>query len=130
MTNIDASPNGYVARATLPRVEVQFMPAGSPAFAALVALHGEHDLYTCDALDEALASIAGAVLLDLSDCPFIDSSVIGVIVERARLMRREGHRLELVVPRANAHVARVVDVVGLRTYVAVHERVPVDPRAR
>jgi anti-anti-sigma factor len=63
-------------------------------------------------------------LLDLSACEFIDSTVIGVVLAKSGDLAREGRRLELVVPAANRSVTRVVDVVGLRTLMTVHDRMP------
>jgi anti-sigma B factor antagonist len=125
VTDTDASPPSEPCAAwTPPSVEVQYAPPGFPGYAAIVALHGEHDLDTHRAILDALEPIFGDVLLDLSRCPFIDSTVIGVIVSRAQVLRREGHHLELVVPPSNAHVARVVDIVGLRSFLTVHPSAP------
>src|SRR3954453_21902111 len=65
-------------------------PAGDPAprtvslerhspAVAIVTLRGEHDLATRAEINAALARAGGEadVLVDLSDCSFIDSSVIG-----------------------------------------------------
>jgi anti-anti-sigma factor len=64
------------------------------------------------------------VLVDLTDCQFIDSTVVGAIIAKSQQLQREGHHLELVAPRSNAHVTRVLDVVGMRTFLKVHERLP------
>ncbi len=109
---------------TAPTVVVHYESGKAPAFAAVVVLQGEHDLDTCAALEEALEPIFGNVLLDLSDCRFIDSSVIGVIVSEALALHREGHRLELIVPPANRQVTRVVDLLGLRELLVVHDGEP------
>ncbi len=92
------------------------------AYAAIVTLHGEHDIFTSSELRATLAPLDGNVLLDLSAREFIDSTVIGVVLARSGDLAREGRRLGLVVPAAN--VTRVVDMVGLRTLVKVHDRMP------
>jgi anti-anti-sigma factor len=104
-----------------PTVEVELVRAG---YAAVVSLHGEHDLATRDQLIDALAGIFGNVLVDLSDCPFIDSTVIVALIAQMQELEREGHRLDLVVPPGNASIARIVDVVGMRDLVIVHESIP------
>jgi anti-anti-sigma factor len=117
-------PSGDSASWTLPSVAVHYYPPRFPGFAALVELHGEHDLDTHEAVASALRPIYGDVLVDLSACPFIDSSVVGVIVARTQELRSENHRLELIVPPENLHVVRVIDLVGLRTFLTVHEQAP------
>jgi hypothetical protein len=54
----------------------------------------------------------------------MDSTVIGVMLGKCDDLRGEGRRLELVLPPENVAVCRVVDVVGLRGLVQVHERMP------
>jgi anti-anti-sigma factor len=101
------------------RVEVEFRPARAPTFAAAVKLLGEHDMATIGAIKDALAPINGNVLVDLSDCSFIDSSAINVFVSDSQSRTREGHRLELFVPNENATVARTLQVSGLDAFLHV-----------
>lgn len=103
-------------------IQLELRPVGAVGYAAIVSLHGEHDLSTCSELRSTLAPLDGNVLLDLSTCEFIDSSVIGVVAAKSRDLAGQGHRLELVVPAANRVVTRVVNVVGLRTLMTVHEQ--------
>jgi anti-anti-sigma factor len=109
-----------------PRIDVALSQG---PFAGVVALTGEHDVATQPQLDETLAAIYGSVLVDLTDCRFIDSVVIGTLVHHARRVGREGHRLEAVVPPANATMTRIVAVCGLRDVVRVHDRRPEDDQA-
>jgi anti-anti-sigma factor len=101
------------------RVEVEFRPARAPTFAAAIRLLGEHDMATIGTIKEALAPINGSVLVDLSDCAFIDSSAINVFVSDSHSRMREGHRLELFVPNENATVARTLQVSGLDAFLNV-----------
>jgi anti-anti-sigma factor len=105
-------------------VDVEFSPNEAPGFAAIVRLHGEHDLATSAELRATLEPIAGDLLVDLSDCAFLDSTIIGVLLAKLRDSEREGRRLELVVPSANGPVSRISEVVGLGSLVTVHERLP------
>ncbi len=89
----------------------------------LVALSGEHDLATKGALGEAFER-AGArdhVLVDLSECSFIDSTVIGVLVAAFQTQTAHGRRLELVIPAGATAIRRVATVAGLTTFMATHE---------
>jgi anti-sigma B factor antagonist len=106
-------------------VAVEFRATGERDFAAVVSLHGEHDITTAPEVKQTIASIAGNVLVDLSACEFIDSSVIGVLIGGSRDLEREGRFLEIVVPPENESVARTLDVVRMRDLVVVH---PVSPR--
>jgi anti-sigma B factor antagonist len=110
--------------AGLPAVHVELAPGAPPGFAALVSLNGEHDLASSDALRAALAPLLGDVVVDLSACTFMDSTVIGVLLGKCYELRGEGRRLELVLPPENVSISRVVDVVGLRDLVQVHDRMP------
>jgi anti-anti-sigma factor len=109
---------------TLPAIEVELRSVRAAAYAAIVTLLGEHDISTSPELRATLAPLDGNVLLDLSACEYIDSTVIGVVLAKSGDLAREGRRLELVVPAANGSVTRVVDIVGLRTLMTVHDRMP------
>jgi anti-anti-sigma factor len=102
-----------------PSVEVELRPARAPAFVAAVRLRGEHDMATVPRILEALEPIDGSVLVDLSECSFIDSSAINAFVADARRRAREGHRLELLVPAENAMVGRTLQVSGLDVFLPV-----------
>jgi anti-anti-sigma factor len=89
----------------------------------VVTLRGEHDLNSKQVLREALAS-AGAdanVLVDLSECSFIDSTIIGVLVQAFQAQAERGRRLELAIPPAAHAVQRVVTIAGLTTFLSMHE---------
>jgi anti-anti-sigma factor len=104
-----------------PTVEVIWTPETVPGLAAIVRLYGEHDVSTSSHVREALGPIYGDVLVDLSACEFIDSSVISVLLVIHQIRRREGHRLELLVPRTNSTIARTIQVAGLENLLTVHD---------
>jgi anti-sigma B factor antagonist len=71
-------------------------------------VQGELDLSVADRLRERLEAAAGRpVLVDLSDCTFIDSTGIAVVL----LARREGERVAMHSP--SEQVLRVLAVTGL-----------------
>jgi anti-anti-sigma factor len=89
---------------------------------AVVSLRGEHDLSTAPELADALEQ-AGAhsnVVVDFSECGFIDSSVIAVLITAARTVRARGEELLTVIPPEAANVARVAHMVHLSELVPVH----------
>jgi anti-anti-sigma factor len=104
-----------------PRVDVELRPACAPAFGGIVRLHGEHDMSTSDDVLGAIAPIEGDVLIDLSDCAFLDSTVIRVVLASFDARARQGCRLELVVPAANTTMTRTVEISGIRELLTVHE---------
>jgi anti-anti-sigma factor len=104
-----------------PRIETR--PSRIDRFAAVVELHGEHDLATREAVRVALASRGGNLLVDLSECSFIGSAVIGTIVEAARRLARDGYRLELVLPPADSQVGKTLALVGIHELLHVQEGV-------
>jgi anti-anti-sigma factor len=106
-----------------PEISTELRPDGLP-YAAVISLRGEQDLASCPAVASRLGAIFGNVLVDLSDCTFIDSSMIGVLVTRARELMREGHRIELVAPRNGGPVARVFEIVRMAEVMGVHDRMP------
>jgi anti-anti-sigma factor len=106
-----------------PTVEVELRPAGDPRLAAIVRLHGGHDIATSRSLRQTLASVSGDVLLDLSDCEFIDSSVIYVIFSDAHARASDDHRLELLVPPENRAITRTLEIAGAREVLTVHRTV-------
>jgi anti-sigma B factor antagonist len=94
------------------------------ANAAIVTLRGEHDLGSKPAVTKALATASGCrnVLVDLSECTFIDSSVISALLQASnRLTKRHG-LLELVIPSgAHQAVRSVFELMGLQRLLPIHE---------
>jgi anti-anti-sigma factor len=93
------------------------------AAVAIITLVGEHDLSTRADIRETLARVGDEanVLVDLSDCSFIDSTVIGALVVAFQTLAERGLRLELAIPPEAAAVHRVAKVAGLTTFLAIHE---------
>jgi anti-anti-sigma factor len=86
----------------------------SPGLAS-VDVRGEHDLSTVPVLVEALERAAGYAnaLVDLSECTFIDSSVIAALLRAAQASQARGERFVLVIPPSQERVTRVADLTGL-----------------
>jgi len=102
-----------------PPIEVDIQGAS----AAIVALRGEHDLSTQPEVAHALtrASHYPEVLVDLSECTFMDSSVIAALVGTSRALESNAGRLELVIP-AEAHtVQRIAQLTNIASFIPVHE---------
>jgi anti-anti-sigma factor len=90
---------------------------------AVVTLTGEHDLSSKEDVGTALAR-AGAqrqVVVDLSECAFLDSTVLGLLVVTCQRQGERDGRLELVVPADAASIRRTMRIAGLTTFLTIHE---------
>ncbi|HEY1478595.1 MAG TPA: STAS domain-containing protein [Gaiellales bacterium] len=94
-------------------LELELRPAGEPAFDAILRLRGEHDLASADELETAIATVRGSILVDLSGCEFLDSSVLRVLFDKHAALRPAGHHVELIAPRENLAVTRILELSGL-----------------
>ena len=110
-------------------IEISTSKPAARGFAAVVKLRGEHDIATSGDLQKALAPIFGDALVDLSECSFIDSTIIAVLIVDQQLRHRDGHRLELFAPSENRQIARTLAVSGLCDLVTVHSVLPRGVRA-
>ncbi len=105
-------------------VDVELVPDGARGFAAVVSLRGEHDLASAAEVAGAIGAIDGNVLVDLTACSFIDSTIIGALIGNAKDLQREGHFLEIVAPPENTGIARTLEIVRMRDVVVVHPTRP------
>jgi anti-anti-sigma regulatory factor len=74
----------------------------------VIQLVGEHDYGSRGTLVAALEPVNGHVVVDLTTCTRIDTSLIGALIGKALALGKQGYRLELVVPRT-APFARTID---------------------
>ena len=92
--------------------------------AAVVRLAGELDLYTADAVREALVRALDPaperVVVDLADVTFIDSTALGVLIEARRRLPDVG-RFRLASP--GLEVRRALEVSGLDRHFAIADSV-------
>jgi anti-sigma B factor antagonist len=91
---------------------------------AVVTLIGEHDVAGKQRLSEALRTASvrpNDVLVDLSACTFIDSSVIGALFLARHQLADRGGRLELVIPPEAITVRRIADLTKLDSLVTIHQ---------
>jgi anti-anti-sigma factor len=89
-----------------------------------VTLGGDHDVASLDAVDDAFR-VAGAgrdLLVDLSACTFIDSTIIKLLLRTRRTLEVSGARFELVIdPTPSGHVARVAALMGIGEVIPTHD---------
>ena len=83
---------------------------------AVISLRGEHDLAGYGPLRTgfARAAIHGAnVIVDLSDCEFIDSTVISMLLRTETIVARDGGRLVVALPAEQNAVTRAAALINL-----------------
>jgi anti-anti-sigma factor len=88
----------------------------------VVKVSGEHDLSSNQRLTDALA-LAGRVcdvVVDLSECTFMEATVVTALQLAHRNQRTRGLRLELFVPPGATAVSRVVDLTDLARLLPIH----------
>jgi anti-anti-sigma factor len=92
--------------------------------AAVVTLGGDHDVASLDAITDAFDVAGGGrdLLVDLSECTFIDSTIIKLLLRTMRLQEANDARLELVIDsNGTGHVARVAELMGIADVIPTHQ---------
>jgi anti-sigma B factor antagonist len=94
----------------------------------VVAVRGELDLGSAPdlepALEQAMAAGDPSVLIDLTECEFIDSTGIALIVrawQRIDASAEGDGAGRLVICSDNAQVRRVLEITGLEHSISIHE---------
>ena len=105
-------------------IQLRLGRAETNGYAAVLKLCGEHDLATAVEIQDALDAVCGTLLVDLSECAFIDSTVISVLIRDYRARAREGHDLELLAPLENQTITRTLEIAGLRDALGIHSSQP------
>ena len=89
----------------------------------IVVLHGEHDLGTLPLVRDAFEKTAGegnALIIDLSSATFVDSSILGAVLDARRLAGETGRGFAVASDGAAEPVRRVLEVTGLAEELPVH----------
>jgi anti-sigma B factor antagonist len=90
---------------------------------AVITLSGEHDLNTAPALRTRLANAiehGDPVIVDLSGAAFIDSSILGAVLDARRQAEERGVGFAIALSNGAQPVERVLEVTGLRAALPVH----------
>jgi anti-sigma B factor antagonist len=92
---------------------------------SVIAIRGELDMNTAPELDReleaALSEADASIVLDLSECEFIDSTGIALIVRAWRRLNEEGDR-RLVLCCINQQVQRLLTITGVDDSISMHEQ--------
>jgi anti-sigma B factor antagonist len=92
---------------------------------AVLTISGEHDLSTAPNLRrriDGLLDEGTAMVIDLSPATFIDSSILGVILDGRRRAAEANIGFAVIRPDGSDAVDRVLEVTGLRAELPVHAR--------
>jgi anti-sigma B factor antagonist len=92
---------------------------------AVLTISGEHDLSTAPNLRRRIANLLDegtATVIDLSPATFIDSSILGVILDGRRKAAEADTGFAVVHANGADAVDRVLEVTGLRAELPVHAR--------
>jgi anti-sigma B factor antagonist len=92
---------------------------------AVLTISGEHDLSTAPNLRRRIDGLLDqgmAMVIDLSPATFIDSSILGVILDGRRRAAEANVGFAVVRADGSDAVDRVLDVTGLRAELPVHAR--------
>lgn len=90
----------------------------------VLRLHGEHDLSTAPAVRRELeqaAATGGGVVVDMTETEFIDSSILGTLVEGSRMLRGGASGVGFAIAAApGGPVTRLLDLVAVSNLVRVY----------
>lgn len=89
----------------------------------MITLSGEHDLNTAPEFREQLTTAIrdpGPVVIDLSGAAFIDSSILGALLDARREAFDAGRGFAVALSGGAQPVARVLEVTGLSSTLPVH----------
>ena len=106
-----------------PQYEVEVVTNGS---ASIVRVSGEFDMSAAQDVRDQLSSVlpgdAVALVLDLRETTFIDSSGLGVIVQLCNQSREDG--IDFSVLPADGPVRELLDLTGLTNALPIIEAMP------
>jgi anti-sigma B factor antagonist len=91
-------------------------PAGGDV--AVVSISGEHDIYTAptlrERLEEALAQDVKGLVVDLTKATFVDSSILGALLEGRRQALEKGlNYVVCIAEQVEPGVQRILEITGL-----------------
>jgi anti-anti-sigma factor len=93
---------------------------------ALVTLSGEHELYGALKLQERIDSLVAegvAIVIDLTEAIFLDSSIVGVLLKSQKLAASSGIDYTVVLGASTGEpVRRMFEITGLSRVLPIVER--------
>lgn len=87
----------------------------------VVSVTGELDLYSAPQLHSELTSLqpeqVRSVIVDLTECEFIDSTALGVLVKANKRLSTENVRLSLIT--ADRNIRRIFEITGFDSVLTI-----------
>ncbi len=69
----------------------------------------------------SVAATGRDLLVDLTDCTFIDSTIVKLLLQTMRALEENDARLEIVIDgESHGHVARVAELMGIADVIPTH----------
>lgn len=89
--------------------------------AVVVRVEGELDMATSGDLEQAITEAESGthLVIDLTECTFLDSSAVRVLVEGARTSERSNGRVSIVA--RDPGIVRVLEISAVDTMLPVHD---------
>jgi anti-anti-sigma factor len=117
----ESAPQDEQPRADAARIDLSALADD----AILVTLTGEHDLATTERLLEALADAREHpnLIIDLTPCTFVDSSVIRVLARACDADAPGTQRVAIALPNAGGIVDRAFALLSLREVITLYQTV-------
>ena len=108
-----------LARSAQPAIEVESLSDTL----AVVTMRGEYDLSTAVALSDAMEAAAArpCVLIDMSDCTFLDSTALARLLSAHRKQIARDGRFEVVIPSSAQAVQRIIKLCRIDALVTIRE---------
>ena len=114
--NVSATSKGWYIMSNAPAFQVPTIEVRSPQpHAALVVLAGEHDLHSADEVQEAFdrsLAVCDHLIVDLSTAEFIDSTIVGVLLQTKKHAIELDRKFNFVLGTAPV-VERILEVTGV-----------------
>jgi anti-sigma B factor antagonist len=118
---MEQQDEGFPGGTEKPRVEID----RSEPTAGIVVLRGEHDEYTALKLQLSLVGLleeGRALIVDLTEATFVDSTVVGVLLAAREQAEARGTKLLVVMDETTGPaVRRLFDLAGLRSVLPAAE---------
>ena len=84
--------------------------------ATVVALEGEHDVFTASEVRGRFSGVldaGGPLVIDMTNASFVDSSILGAVIGALQRAREEDAAVAVVLPAEGSTTHRIFEITGL-----------------
>ena len=107
------SPGDGASSAAADRPQVLVESRGA---ATVVALEGEHDVFTASEVRGRFTGVldaGGPLVIDMTNASFVDSSILGAVIGALQRAREEDAAVAVVLPAEGSTTHRIFEITGL-----------------